>query len=124
MKDECIFHETRLPERLKMLRGDTSQQSFASIFGVRQTRYSGWETGRNEPPLSVLVALAKHFGVTTDWLLGITDSRGPGVAVTATDHSIAASNSTVRSDSAETARLLSIIESQQRVIERLAGAKA
>lgn len=65
-----------------------------------------------------------EFGVTTDWLLGITDSRGAGVAVTATDHSIAASNSTVRSDSAETARLLSIIESQQRVIERLAGAKA
>lgn len=116
-----IFHETRLPERLKMLRGSTSQAAFSQSIGVKQQTYSNWETGRSDAPLGWLAGLAKHFGVTTDWLLGVTDSRGPGIAVTATDHSIAASNSTVRSDSAETARLLSIIESQQRVIERLAG---
>lgn len=114
-------NETRLPERLKALRENTSQAKIASLFGVKQPTYSSWELGRKEPSLGIVCDIAKHYGVTTDYLLGVTDSRGPGIAVTATDHSIAASNSTVRSDSAETARLLSIIESQQRVIERLAG---
>ena len=120
MSKECIFHETRLPERLKMLRGEVSQQKLSAVLGVKQTTFSTWETGRNEPPLPALVAIARHFSVTTDWLLGLDDSR-PAVSLSATDHSVAANNSTVAAGAEEVSRLLSIIESQQRVIERLAG---
>lgn len=31
------------------------------------------ESGRNEPSLWVLITLAKHYHVTTDYLLGLTD---------------------------------------------------
>lgn len=115
-----IFLKTHLPERLKQLRGKQSQASFAQSIGVKQQTYSNWETGRSDIPLGWVAGLSQHFGVTTDWLLGLSDSRGGAVSLTATDHSVAANNSSV-SQSAETARLLSIIESQQRVIERLAG---
>lgn len=114
-----ISCETRLVEGLKRIRGSRSQADFALLLGVKQQTYSNWERGRVEPSLSVLAGIAKHFGVTTDWLLGLSDSRG--VSITATDHSVAANNSTV-STPPECATLLRIIESQQRVIEKLAGA--
>ena len=115
-----IFCETHLAEGLKQIRGSTSQAKFALQIGVKQTTYSSWETGRKEPSLSTLAGIAKHFNVSVDWLLGLDDNRGM-VRVTATDHSVAANNSTV-SDSAEVSRLLGIIESQQKVIQKLAGA--
>lgn len=33
-----------------------------------------WEHGRSEPSITEIIALAKYFGVTTDYLLGIADS--------------------------------------------------
>ena len=114
-----ISCETRLPEALKQIRGSLSQAKFAAQFGVKQTTYCNWEKGYKEPSLGTLAGIAKHFGVTTDWLLGLSDSRG--VSITATDHSVAANNSTV-STPPECVTLLRIIESQQRVIEKLAGA--
>lgn len=118
MKTMQISCETRLPEALKQIRGSLSQAKFSAQIGLKQTTYSAWETGKKEPSLSVLAGIAKHFGVTTDWLLGLSDSRG--VSITATDHSVAANNSTVQTPQ-ECATLLRIIESQQRVIEKLAG---
>ena len=115
-----ISCETRLVEGLKRIRGSRSQADFALLLGVKQQTYSNWERGRVEPSLSVLAGIAKHFNVSVDWLLGLDDNRGM-VRVTATDHSVAANNSTV-SDSAEVSRLLGIIESQQKVIQKLAGA--
>ena len=116
-----IFLETHLPERLKQLRGKQSQASFAQSIGVKQQTYSNWETGRSDIPLGWVAGLSQYFGVTTDWLLGLDDSRN-SVSLTATDHSVAANNSTVAADAQEVQRLLGIIESQQRVIEKITGA--
>lgn len=33
-----------------------------------------WEHGRSEPSIEFIIALAKYFGVTTDYLLGVADS--------------------------------------------------
>ena len=35
------------------------------------------ESGRNEPSLWVLVTLAEHYNVTTDYLLGLSDQPRP-----------------------------------------------
>lgn len=115
MSKECIFHETRLPERLKMLRGEVSQQKLSAVLGVKQTTFSTWETGRNEPPLPALVAIARHFSVTTDWLLGLTESQS-GTAAPAQPRVVAP---TPPRD-AELSRLWALVESQQRTIEALA----
>ena len=114
------IHETRLPEALKQIRGSVSQIAFSRNLGIPQQTYSRYESGESEPSLGMLCKFAKHFGVSVDWMLGLTDSRG-GVSLAATNHSVAANNSTVGADSKEVSRLLGIIESQQRVIEKLAG---
>lgn len=111
--------KTPLPERLKTIRGSESQTSFAHRLGIPQQTYSHYESGKTEPPLGMLVAIAKMTGATTDFLLGIDGARG-SVSVTATDHSVASNNSAV--SQAQDARLLSLLESQQRIIERLTGA--
>ena len=60
--------------RLKELRGNLSQDDFALKIG--------------EPNFSGLVLIANSCGVSADWLLGLTDERAPGAAVT-TDARIA-----------------------------------
>ena len=67
-------------ENLKRLRGTMAQGSFAAIFDVKQTTYSAWENGRSEPSISKICAIARHFGITTDELLGnapVRDSMHP-----------------------------------------------
>ena len=46
-----------------------SQEALAERIGVSRQAVSKWETGEAMPELSTVVALAKEFGVTTDWLL-------------------------------------------------------
>lgn len=59
--------------RLKKLRGKLSQSDFAAKIGTKQTTYSSWERGNKEPSLEVVSQISTLFGVTTDYLLGLTD---------------------------------------------------
>ena len=62
-------------ERLKQLRVDAKlkQVELASIIGTTQRRISYFEMGKTEPDLNTLCAIAKHFEVSTDYLLGMKD---------------------------------------------------
>lgn len=59
-------------ERLKELRteNDLSQASLAKAIGVSQKAIDYWERGVNEPKATYIIALAKYFGVSYDYLLG------------------------------------------------------
>lgn len=46
-----------------------SQESLADKLGISRQAVSKWETGDATPEVSKLAALAKEFGITTDWLL-------------------------------------------------------
>jgi len=46
-----------------------SQDALAERIGVSRQAVSKWEIGSAQPDLDNIVALAKVFGVTTDWLL-------------------------------------------------------
>ena len=50
-----------------------SQASLAKVIGVTQKAIDFWEKGINEPKASCIVALAKFFDVSTDYILGIKD---------------------------------------------------
>ncbi|MGN1213189.1 MAG: helix-turn-helix domain-containing protein [Christensenellales bacterium] len=50
-----------------------SQKELAEKIGVTQRSIGFWETGVNEPKASYIVALAKYFGVSADYLLGLED---------------------------------------------------
>lgn len=61
--------------RLKDLREDKdlSQKALADILGEHLTTYRRWETGETEVPSHIVVALAKMYNVSTDYILGLTN---------------------------------------------------
>lgn len=44
------------------------------IAGVSSGAISGWKKGA-DPKIEILIRLSKHFGVTTDYLLGLSEIR-------------------------------------------------
>ena len=63
--------------RIKELRedNDLTQKEIADYLHVKQNTYSQYENGVRELPLSALVALAKFYKTTTDYILGLTDIK-------------------------------------------------
>lgn len=52
-----------------------SQEALAEKLGVSRQAVSKWETGDAVPEIGKLLALAKQFDVTTDWLLSEEDAE-------------------------------------------------
>ena len=65
----------KFAERLKELRIDKklSQAQLAKATGLSHTSIVYWETEQRVPNANAIIVLAKFFGVTTDYLLGIGD---------------------------------------------------
>jgi transcriptional regulator with XRE-family HTH domain len=56
--------------RIRELRGlDMTQAEFARRIGVAQSYLSTLEHGEKEPGATVLLAIAREFGKSVDWLL-------------------------------------------------------
>ena len=66
---------SKLSERMKLLRTGhhDSQQKTASILGIALRTYQYYERGQREPTVSVIIALAELYGVSADYLLGMSD---------------------------------------------------
>ena len=62
-------------ERLKELRNEKelSQDELAKQTGLSRSAISAWESGTRVPAATAVVALAKFFGVSADYLLGLED---------------------------------------------------
>lgn len=56
---------------------DLTQKQLADYLHIRQNTYSQYETGQRQLPLDVLMALARYYKTSTDYLLGLTDERKP-----------------------------------------------
>lgn len=54
---------------------DLSQKEIAEILGMSQTGYSKYETGENDIPTSILIALADYYDTSVDYLLGRVDKK-------------------------------------------------
>ncbi|MBR5818233.1 MAG: helix-turn-helix transcriptional regulator [Clostridia bacterium] len=66
-------------QRLRDLRedGDKTQTDIAGLLGVSRQQYGRWETGAQEIPLHHAVTLAKYYGISMDYICGITDTPKP-----------------------------------------------
>ena len=62
--------------RLRDLREDNDlfQKQVAAFLGIDQRVYSNYEIGKREIPTRFVVALAKLYGTSTDYILGLTDN--------------------------------------------------
>ena len=63
--------------RLKALREDRdlTQADVAKILNVRQNTYSQYENGQRQIPLDFLIALAKFYKTSTDYILELSDEK-------------------------------------------------
>ena len=68
---------TKFAERLKELRDEKefSQVAVAKGTGLSQNAIAQWENDKRVPNGNAIIALAKFFEVSTDYLLGVTDFR-------------------------------------------------
>lgn len=64
-------------ERLRHLRKSVGLQQgeLGEIFGLSPSAIGSYERGLREPSYKHLIAFAKHFNVSLDYLLGVTDER-------------------------------------------------
>lgn len=69
--NRCMEFKDRLKE-LRTEKGYT-QKDIAEVLGLSKTGYAGYEQGYREPDLKTLIKISKAFGVSTDYLLGLTD---------------------------------------------------
>lgn len=67
--------ENVFSQRLRELRAErgVGQVELAARLGVSKGVISLWENGKREPTLGNIVALAKYFGVSSDYLIGLND---------------------------------------------------
>ena len=63
--------------RIRALRedADMNQTQVAKYLNMSQTGYSKYETGENDIPTRVLIALSQLYHVSIDYMLGVSDEH-------------------------------------------------
>ena len=56
---------------------DLTQMAVAEYLHIKQNTYSQYENGQRQIPIDALIALAKFYHTSTDYILGLTDERKP-----------------------------------------------
>lgn len=74
MRNEILKYENIRKLRLDH---DLTQQEVARLLHVSQNTYSQYELGILNYPVDALVTLAQFYGVSVDYLLGLTDVKTP-----------------------------------------------
>lgn len=66
-------------KRIRELREDNDlfQKDLAKYLNCTQVAYSRYELGTRDIPTDVLIALAKFYNTTTDYILGLSNQRHP-----------------------------------------------
>ncbi len=65
--------------RIRNLREDhdKTQKEVADYLFCDQSLYSKYERGVREVPVNIVIKLAKLYGVSTDYILELTDKKQP-----------------------------------------------
>ena len=65
--------------RIKDLRedNDITQKELAEYLHIKQNTYSQYENGQRQLPIDALIALAKFYNTSTDYILGLTSEKKP-----------------------------------------------
>ncbi|MBQ8895947.1 MAG: helix-turn-helix transcriptional regulator [Clostridia bacterium] len=64
-------------ERLRELREDNDlmQKDIAAVLNTTQQVYSRYENGENEIPVRHVITLARFYGVSSDYILGLSNKK-------------------------------------------------
>lgn len=69
-----------LSEKLKELRGTTSQSEMAAALNMKYQQWARYEKGIVAPGADILAEICRVHAVSADWLLGLSDKRGTSAA--------------------------------------------
>ena len=58
--------------KIRMQKG-YSQMEIAEVLDTTQQQYSKYENGLNEIPVRHVITLCKFYGISSEWLLGLTE---------------------------------------------------
>lgn len=74
-------YEDPFPKRFRKLieKKGATLDSLATEFHTTRQTVSNWQNGATVPDAISICEIAKYFGVTTDYLLGLTDSKSPEI---------------------------------------------
>ena len=63
-------------QRLRDLRedADKSQEQIAKIIGTSQSYYAQYENGKRAIPFERMIALARYYNISLDYLAGLIDT--------------------------------------------------
>ena len=66
-------------QRLQTLRKSAgeNQETLGAVIGIGKTGVSEMENGRKTTTLEKLAVICRHYNVSADYLLGLTDQRRP-----------------------------------------------
>ena len=64
-------------QRMKDLREDKdlNQTDIAALLNTSREQYSRWERGVSEVPFHVVIALARYYRVSIDYIAGLTNNK-------------------------------------------------
>lgn len=66
-------------KRIRDLREDhdKTQKQIACYLGMKQPQYHRYESGVRDVPSDILIALARYYGTSVDYILGLTNIVTP-----------------------------------------------
>ena len=84
-KAKKVYKEGPFQKRLRILFDEhcKSQDDLANKLVVSRQTVGGWLNGISIPDIEVLTEMAQLFGVSADYLLGLSDAESPDVSVRA-----------------------------------------
>ena len=71
-----FMEEITMYRRIRDLRedNDKTQKEIAKELNCSQQVYSNYELGQRDIPTDILIKLSKYYGVSVDYILGISDN--------------------------------------------------
>lgn len=66
-------------KRIRELRikDNKTQKQFAELLETSQQAYLKYEKGINEMPIRRIIKICKHYNISADYILGLTDEPKP-----------------------------------------------
>ena len=72
-----------LSDRLRQLRGESSQVEMARQLGIQRTQWIKYENGETAPGAEIIARICRVHACSADWLLGLDDKLSHGEKVSA-----------------------------------------